>query len=422
MAKVQDAEIRRLHQKLSAFGKEIAALKGGDTTALEAQLRLLEKELEDAYRRVYNKGSERRARGEKKQKGETEQKGHGPKAQPALPIEEVVHELDEADRVCKSCGGELEAWDGQSEESEEIDCVQVQYVVKKHKRLKYRCACGGCVETAPGPLKLIPGGRYSLDFAISIAIDKYCDHLPLERQARRMGLCGLSIDSQTLWDQTWALAGCFRDVVKRMHQHLLSQEVLLADESHWPLLGAEGRKTKNWYAWTLVGEQAILHSILDSRSNAAAEKILTGFSGVLLVDGYIVYESQAKALRFTVANDWSHARRKFIEAEASAPEESKTFIEEIGELFGIEREIAELTKTLDPIAAKTLRAQIRDERSRLIVDRIGARAMQVKALRDSPIAKAVKYLENRWDGLIRFVKDPRIPVTSNGAERALRGV
>jgi hypothetical protein len=32
--------------------------------------------------------------------------------------------------------------------------------------------CGGCLETAPGPERAIEGGRYSLDFAIKVAIDK----------------------------------------------------------------------------------------------------------------------------------------------------------------------------------------------------------------------------------------------------------
>ena len=32
----------------------------------------------------------------------------------------------------------------------------------------------------------------------------------------------------------------------------------------------------------------------------------------------------------------------------------------------------------------------------------------------------MKYLENQWAGLIRFLDDPRIPITSNAAEAALR--
>ena len=64
---------------------------------------------------------------------------------------------------------------------------------------------------------------------------------------------------------------------------------------------------------------------------------------------------------------------------------------------------------------------MRDERSKPIVARIGERAMQVKALRESPIAKAIQYLENRWEGLQVYLRDPKVPITSNGIERALRG-
>jgi transposase len=40
--------------------------------------------------------------------------------------------------------------------------------------------------------------------AVGIAVAKYTDHLPLERQVRMMAREGL--ESQTLWDQLQALA------------------------------------------------------------------------------------------------------------------------------------------------------------------------------------------------------------------------
>ena len=50
------------------------------------------------------------------------------------------------------------------------------------------------------------GGRYSLAFAIKIALDKYLDHIPLARQERIMRRHGLEITTQTLWDQLDVLA------------------------------------------------------------------------------------------------------------------------------------------------------------------------------------------------------------------------
>jgi len=103
-----------------------------------------------------------------------------------LPVVPVLHLLDEADCACTECGGELKPMVGQFEESEEITVVRRHFEIHKHQRQKYRCSCGAKVETALGPYKLIVGGRYSLEFAIEIALAKYDVHLPLVRQVQQM--------------------------------------------------------------------------------------------------------------------------------------------------------------------------------------------------------------------------------------------
>ncbi len=53
----------------------------------------------------------------------------------------------------------------QTEDAEEVTVVERRFVLAKHVRQKYRCRCNGAVVTAPGPKKLMPGGRYSPEFA-----------------------------------------------------------------------------------------------------------------------------------------------------------------------------------------------------------------------------------------------------------------
>jgi transposase len=60
--------------------------------------------------------------------------------------------------------------------------VQLSSHVERHARQTYRCAYNGAAVTAPAPAALIPGGRYAPAFAVSVAVAKYTDHLPLERQ------------------------------------------------------------------------------------------------------------------------------------------------------------------------------------------------------------------------------------------------
>lgn len=71
---------------------------------------------------------------------------------------EKLHTLEEPDKVCPKCGGDLQEWPGQFEESEEIDVVERSFRLVRHKRQKCRCGCGQSIETALGPAKLIPGG------------------------------------------------------------------------------------------------------------------------------------------------------------------------------------------------------------------------------------------------------------------------
>ena len=421
VAKIQDAELRRVHTKLKETIRIVGLQTGKTPEQIEAELQQADEEHAESTRRMYGGGSERRPRQrEKPEKPKAQQKGHGPKAQPELIVEEQVHELDAADETCPDCGGHLEVWKGQFEESEEIDVVEIQYVLKKHKRQKYRCDCGH-IETALGPDKLIPGGRFSPRFAPHVAVNKFSDHLPLERQSKRMRRLGLDVDSQTLWDQTYALATKLQPVYVQLHEYLLSKELVLADETRWPLLGVRGRKTKNWFVWSLAADDAVLYKIQDGRSNDEGSELLRDFSGVVVTDGYVVYDSLSKKNGFVLANCWSHARRKFLEAEASEPSEAADFIDKIGALFGIERQTDVRCEELSPIDAKALRAQVRDEQSKPIVNAIGEAAAKVKAFRGSPLAKALQYLENRWDHLTVFLKDPRVPLTSNAVERSLRG-
>src|SRR5690606_10599298 len=201
-------------------------------------------------------------------------------------------------QVCKACGGRLTEWSGQYEESEEIDVLERRFVLKKHKRQKYRCGCGQCIETAPGPVKLFDGARYSVNFAVHVAMGKYADHLPLERQVRMMQRDGLEIDSQTLWDQLNALGQLLKPAHERLHGYVLSQPVIGVDETHWRLMGEKGKKQggagKRWQAWAVVAPEAVCYRLLDSRSAEAAGEVLRDYSGTILCDGYGAYASLKK--------------------------------------------------------------------------------------------------------------------------------
>jgi len=237
--KLLESENQRLVARVSELTRQLARAQGKDEIcALQLELAKLEAQLDKRNQMLFGSSSEKRGKSKKRKRSRDEgpapehrHVGGGRREQPELPLEVVQYELDEADRACKACGGALEEWPDKLEESEEIDCVVRRFVLKKHQRKVYRCRCGGCIETAPAPLKLHPGARYSIDFAIEVVIGKYRDHQPLERQVRAMKHDGLVVDSQTLFDQCARLAGLLEPAYDGIGARLRSLGVLGGDET-----------------------------------------------------------------------------------------------------------------------------------------------------------------------------------------------
>jgi len=423
VALLLDRENRHLHERIENLTLEIARLKGTDAGALQLELEQLKELLARRERTIFGASSEKRPQSTQEPAPEpAARNGHGPTAQPQLPIVEQVHELAAEQQACPTCGGQLEPMGDQAEESEEITVVQRRFVLVRHRRKKYRCRCNAAVVTAEGPAKLIPGGRYAPEFATEVAIAKYLDHQPLERQSRIMAREGLAVTSQTLWDQIEALARVLEPSWQALHSRVLAAPVVHADETHWQLMSPEG--SSRWWVWGVSSQEAVFYELCGTRSEKAARKILSGYQGVVMCDGYTAYKTLARAgPGMTLAHCWAHARRKFVEAEPSYPLQCAKALDLIGQLFAIERE-APCVAVPETLEALELRRRLRAERSVPLLGEIKTWAEQTRpsVLPRSGLGKAIDYLLGHWQGLRRFLDDPRIPLDNNSAERALRGV
>lgn len=413
---------RALTQKIAELLQELTKAKG-ESGFQQLKIAALERQLAKLTKQVFGKSADERAtdaepggtsaEGENKKK---QQRGHGPTKQPKLPVIDVPHDLDDADKTCPKCGGGLEEMTGQYEDHEEIDVIPLRFVVKRHRRKKYTCRCGACIETALGPDKLTAGGRYSVDFAIYVAISKYCDHLPLERLVRMMAREGLVVTSQTLWDQIEQLTWLVESARPRLLSHVLGHSVVGADETRWELFDKKPGQGKSWYVWVLRVESGVYYAIKDGRSFKVAETLLSSFAGVLMCDGYAAYATlSTKYPRVILAHCWAHVRREFVAIEKSFPEPCGEVLDLIGELYAIERECRKPD-------GKDLK-KARDEDSRRVIDKIVAWVYKTvpKCLPESGLHKAIGYMINMWPGLVLFLDDPNIPLDNNGTERAARG-
>ncbi len=127
-------------------------------------------------------------------------KGHGRKIPDNLPVEEEVIDLPEDKKKCEICGKPLEDT-GMYEESSEISVKKIYYVKKRRRKIyKKSCACtkGPGLVKAPLPPKLIPKGKFSIEFWVDLLINKYMNHLPVTRQIFDMKLWDVEVSSGTI--------------------------------------------------------------------------------------------------------------------------------------------------------------------------------------------------------------------------------
>jgi transposase len=407
--KLQDA-----YQKLAEAGGQDAQL------ALHGLVEELRK-AEEARRALESKpddDSETPAAPPQAKKQQKGHKGHGPTPQPNLRPVEAVIELPEDRRACPACAGELVPLGEQFEEYEEVDVIQREYILRKVKRRKYRCRCNGAVVTAPQPIRLIPGGRYSLNFAVNVAVDKYLDHVPLERQVRIMARYGLVTTSQALFDQLFAVYGPLVPTYEALEGLLLEAKIIHADETRWPML--DRLRGSPWFVWARCTPDIAFYSLLDSKSADAGRSLFSGYSGVVVVDGYAVYEKLAKEKSdLRLANCWAHARRKYKDIRENFKKPCDRILSLISQLYKVEHEVP--GEFPGDSQAQELRHRLREEKSKPILAEIRQWALNEVGLPKSELGKAVRYMLKRWDALTLFLEDPRIALDNNAAERSLRG-
>lgn len=423
LARLQSVELERLHARLAEQTKQLAQLKGKEPVEqLQLELVKLKEQVARQQKKLYGSSSERRQRKSRKQPKSRKKRTHfGHRAQKELPVEVVEYTLPPDEQNCGSCGKALRSTGACADAGEEITVVERSYKLIRRKIRVYRCQCPAEPITAPAPVKLTPRGRYSLDFAISVAVDKYLHHLPLARQVRAMRLDGLVMDTQTLWDQLHALAEHLKPSYELIRDYIQGADVIGVDETWWRLMSKSG--SKRWWVWAMTTHDAVFYHVDASRSAEAARTLLGHYEGIVTCDAYSAYNTLAKANpNFILAHCWSHVRRKFIDAHSAYPDECDEILDLIDELFLVER-LVPTPQRLEGQAkldALTKRAELRALRSRALTAQMLQWARRQVALPQSSLAKATRYMLNHWKSLLRFLEDPLIPIHNNHTEQEMR--
>jgi transposase len=113
---------------------------------------------------------------------------------------------------------------------------------------------------------------------------------------------------------------------------------------------------------------------------------------------------------------WAHARRKFVDAQKSSPNEAIVALGHIRRLYKVEKTAKELSAE----ARWKLRQKLSTPRLESL--RKYLCKQQERALPKSPIGMAIGYTLRNWEALCRYTEDGDLKIDNNASERALRQV
>jgi transposase len=338
-----------------------------------------------------------------------------------LPRVEVV--IPCPSQHCKECGAETVAIG--YDESEVVDVQPARYFARVTKREKRACRC--CQqstvimpELAP---RIVPKGLASDQVVVDVVIGKYCDHLPLYRQAAMLEReAGLEIGRATLDGWVMTVGGLLEPVVSAMRTDLLRASYLQADETIVPVQMHDKRGADHpGYLWQYgkPGGETVFDFQL-GRGREGPKKFFGQWEGILQTDGYQAYDDHIGGPKLVHVGCWAHARRKFVDAVKVSPKDGEAvkMVTRMDALFLVDRQARELALSAD----ERLRLRQRHAAEWAEEIRVECQKLSRIVLPKSSLGQAVRYTLNQWEKLRRCFDYAEVELSNNLAENSMRPV
>jgi transposase len=339
-----------------------------------------------------------------------------------LPRE--VRRREPKQTVCPDCGGRLRHLG--EDTSEVLEYVREHFKVIQQVRPKLSCATCERIIQAPAETRPIAHGLAGPGLLAHVLVSKYADHLPLYRQSEIYGRQGVELERSTLAGWVGATSELMAPLVEALRRYVFGCDKLHADDTPVPVLAPGTGKTKTGRLWTYVRDDrasgstdppAVWFAYSPDRKGDHPQQHLRDFSGSLQADAYAGFNQLYAGGRIQEVACWAHVRRKFYDLDqAHGSPVAKEAIQRIGELYAIESEI----RSRSPEE----RRAVRQARSQPLLDSMRAwfESRLPELSRKSDTTAAIRYTLALWDALGRYIKDGRLEIDNNAAERALRAV
>lgn len=375
-----------------------------------------------------------------------------------LETRDVEYPATEEQQKCPCCHEPMHFVDWQVRQ--EVEYIPAKAVLVNHKQPIY--ACRDCqesgestpihtVKTMPEPA--FPKSLASPSLVSHIITQKFVMSAPLYRQEQNMEGLGVLFSRQTMANWTIRAASIMKPLYDRMHEILLTRDIVHADETSVQVLKEPDRAATTdstmWlYRTGRDGPPIVLFEYQTTRAGKHAKAFLNGFGTLerakfLHADGHDGYNSVPqwalidasrgcvsptaidgeKVPDVILVGCWAHARRKFHDASTAVKPSDRRAGKRIAadeglklcnDLFKLEKEFADLTPDQRHAARQEKSAPKLGE----IKEWLDKSAIEV--LPKTATGLAIAYCLGQWTKLTAFLLDGRLEIDNNRAERSIK--
>ena len=304
-------------------------------------------------------------------------------------------------------------------------------------RVKYRVAGPENIPetttlaTAPLPPEAFARSLAAPSLLARIAVDKYCDGLPLNRQEDRFARDGLRIDRGTMcrWmEDAGATVGA--TVIAAAREEALRTAFCIAGDATGvavqPLRGENRRQPcRRGHDYVQIADRDhVFFEYIPKETSTAVGELFKGFTGYVQVDAKSVHDAlfrppensptdgDADSAVASEVGCWSHGRRKFWEATVAKSVVAREGLARIGRFFGLERK----WQGRPHREIQTLRQQIAKPHLDAFFE--WAEIEYQKVIHERGLLRtALGYVVRQKQALMRYLEDGRLVIDSRVGDR-----
>ena len=332
----------------------------------------------------------------------------------------VHHELQGEDCSCPDCHGQLKEI-GSTVQRQELVFIPAQLKRIDHVQHAYKCqACSqknlsDKIIKAPVPKAPLAHSLGSASIIAHTIHQKFNLKVPNYRQEEDWHKLGLPISRKEI--ANWHIKSSqyyFEPIYDLLHEKLLEQPILHADETSYKVLENDSQLT---FYWTFLSGKhekkgITLYHHDKRRSGLVVEKFLGDYAGYVHCDMWSAYRQLDKA---QLVGCWAHVRRKFFEATPKKTDKTSLGAKGLAycdRLFTLENDWADLSTEERLHKRQTELAPLMDE--------FFGWCRNQAVLPGSKLGTAIEY-SLKYETTFRTVlSDGDLVLSNNIAERAMK--